>query len=178
MRLYRVFPHNPRAATEEPGGALFSPFGGASRIDNPQLYRVLYAAFEAECAIAELFGAIPAWTAEMLVHASGYRYVLATLEAPDEPPLWNMDDAEHLAQLHLKPSDVVKRDRERTQAWAERVFSMKRYRGIRWWSYYSPQWTSCGLWDVTGVSVQAVEQLAIDSPALVAAAESIVRIVS
>ncbi len=178
MRLYRAFPYNSRAATEDPGGALLLSGGGTSRIDNPQLYHTLYAAFQPECAIAELFGAVAVWNAEMLVHANGDPYVVATIQIPDDPALWNMDDAKHLAMLRLKPSDVISRDREKTQAWAARVFAMRAYRGIRWWSYYTPLWTSSGLWDLSGAEVQGIERLSIDSPVLLLAAETIVRVIS
>jgi hypothetical protein len=176
VRFFRVFPFAPDAAPKFPGGALFRPRGGSGRIDNPSLYSVLYAASEPECAIAEAFGDLAIWREEMLMR-NEFRYALATLAVSGRLPLWEMDDTQHLEMLGLKPSDVVRRERTKTQAWAARVFAMKRYRGISWWSYYNPDWKVCGLWTIANVRIEAVEPLSIDSRVLRASAASIVRLI-
>jgi len=178
VTLYRVFPYDPSAAPTEPGGALFRPSGGRGRIDNPTLYRTLYAGNEPECAIAELFGAYAVWDAAMFVHSSGLHYSLATLKSSGALSVWNMNDTEHLAQLELHPTDVIVRDRDRTQQWAARIFEMHRYSGISWWSYYGPQWQSCGLWDLSGIQEVVVTALSIDDSIVRNAANTIVRTIS
>jgi hypothetical protein len=178
VRLYRVFPHDPSAAPNDPGGAFFRAAGGPGRIDNPDLYRVLYAACEAECAIAEVFGDFAPWRDEMLAHHRGVRYALATIDLPDTPPIWDMNNAKHLALLRLKPTDVIRRNLVKTQVWAARVWTTKQYRGISWWSYYNPDWTSYGLWDIKGAVITDVLPLTLETPALRAAAAAIIRPIS
>jgi len=178
LTLYRVFPWDPSAGATEPGGALFRAFGGSGRIDNPALYRVLYAAREPECAVAEIFGAFAPWRNEMLVHRDGRPYALAEIELRTRTPIWDMNDARHLSILRLKPTDVIRRNLEKTQAWAARVWELGKYRGISWWSYYNPDWTAFGLWDVRGAAVTEVLPLTLATPALQAAAAAIVRPIS
>ena len=71
MNLYRVIPYDESAAPTERGGALFVPPGSSNRIDNPDLYDVLYVAASPEAAVAESFGRIPLWTAHAFIHGSG-----------------------------------------------------------------------------------------------------------
>jgi hypothetical protein len=178
VKVYRAFPHDPNAAPIDPGGALFRATGGASRIDNPDLYRVLYVSREPECAIAEIFGAIAVWREEMLFHRDGNRYALAEIELPESPPIWDMNDARHLALLRLRPTDVIRRNVMKTQTWAARVWEFKKYRGISWWSYYNPDWTAYGLWDIEDAIVGEVLPLKLETPALRVAAAAIVRPIS
>jgi hypothetical protein len=53
--LYRVFPFHPDSSADKPGGALYVPPQGAGRIDNPDLYTVLYLSDAPVGAIAEAF---------------------------------------------------------------------------------------------------------------------------
>jgi hypothetical protein len=46
---------------------------------------------------------------------------------------------------------------------------------VRWWSYYSPAWSSFGLWDLKGLTLDEVTPLTLDHPALVEASRTIVR---
>ncbi len=178
MNLFRVFPYDSSAAEDQPGGALFRPIGGLGRIDNPALYRTLYVSDAEECAVAEQFGTIPVWHPEMLVHASGSRYALATLEAPDSLAIWDLNDTTNLRELDLTPRDVATRNRKKTQAWAARVFELHKYVGISWWSYYNPDWTAFGLWSSRRIKIVSVRSLELRDIAIIDASKAIVRSLS
>lgn len=177
MKRYRVVPLDENAAPTERGGALFVPPGGGSRIDNPDLYLTLYLVLQPEAAIAEAFGRIPIWTPETFVHASGRPHQLLTYEAPDGVRVFDLDDVEALRRIGIaKPSAVVTRDRTKTQAWARRIFETGSYAGIRWWSYYNPDWTVLGLWNRTELRVSdQAETLTTTHPTVHEAAAAIVR---
>jgi hypothetical protein len=170
VKLYRVTPYDASAAPTERGGALFVPAGGGNRIDNPDLYCVLYLAASPEAAIAETFGRIPLWMPETFVHGSGRAYALVTYAAPDDIVVFNLDDVDALKSIGItKPSTIVTRDRTKTQAWARTIFfQSERYAGASWWSYYGPDWTVLGLWDRTNVTVAA-------APYVIGAASDVVR---
>ena len=173
MRLYRVLPFRPEAADGRPGHPLFVPSTqGAGRADSPGAYTVLYLSDAPAGAAAEAFGAIPLWTETMFEKPAllNGRRALAAYELRDEAPVLDLDDAKALQRLGLRPSDVVTRDREVTQAWALQAFKNKRWIGVRWWSYYDPRWYSYGLWDRRQLTVTGVEPLSLDHPAVVEAA--------
>ena len=154
MRFFRVIPLDESADPKERGGALFVPPGGASRIDNPDLYRVLYLALNPEAAIAETFGRIPVWSPDTFVHGSGRAYRLVAYRTAESLELFNLNDVDSLKSIGIdRPSAVVTRDRVKTQAWARSVFGLKKYAGATWWSYYNPDWAVAGLWDQTGLVV-------------------------
>jgi hypothetical protein len=154
VKLYRVFPYDKSVAPSERGGALFVPPGGHNRIDNPDLYRVLYAAANPEAAVAESFGRLPIWTPETFVTASGHPYALATFEVANDIAILSLDDIDALRELGItRPSNVVTRDRTKTQSWARAIYESGRYAGVSWWSYYGPDWTVLGLWDRTTVQL-------------------------
>lgn len=168
MIVYRVFPYDP----------LFIPAGGGGRVDNPQLYRTLYVSSHAEGAVAEIFGRFPEWGKEMLVHASGLSYALATYEIADETKVFSLDDAEHLIRLNLKPSDVVRRDLKRSQRWGREIFEMREWAGVSWWSFYGPQWQSIALWDTSCIRpIGGPAALTVTTEAVRVAAGSIVRLI-
>jgi hypothetical protein len=169
MKLYRVFPYDESAAPNERGGALFVPAGGRNRIDNPDLYHVLYVAAKPEAAIAEAFGRLPIWTSETFVHASGHPYVLAEYAVADDVAFLSLDDVDALKAIGIiRPSSVVTRDRVRTQAWARTIFESGRYQGVSWWSYYGPDWTVVGLWDRSAVRI-------VDTPKVIASKSTAVQ---
>ncbi|MBI1790737.1 MAG: RES domain-containing protein, partial [Acidobacteria bacterium] len=69
--LYRVLPFLAAAAEDEPGGALYIPPQGGGRLDNPELYSVLYLSDAASGAIAEAFGRFPEWSPAILEGSPG-----------------------------------------------------------------------------------------------------------
>jgi len=176
--LYRVFPYLSAAPDDAPGGALYAPGKAGGRIDNPELYSVLYLSDAAAGAIAEAFGRFPVWTAAMLQGSSslpGSARALARYVLPDREPVCNLDDARRLLALRLRPSDVVTRDYNRSRAWASRIYKQGRWSGVRWWSYYEPRWASFGLWDTGRLGAAEVTLLQLDDPALIEASRTITR---
>ncbi len=154
MIFYRVFPLDQNAAEDQPGGALFVPRSkGVWRIDNPDLYDVFYVSSHLEGAIAEAFGQFSVWRPETFINAAGLRYSLARYQTPGDVAVVNLDDARELVDLDLKPSDVVSRDRTKTQQWARRIYLSERGIGVGWWSYYDPEFHSFGLWNIAKLNV-------------------------
>lgn len=177
MRLYRVIPYDESVAPTERGGALFVPAGGGNRIDNPDLYDVLYVAAAPEAAIAESFGRIPIWGPETFIHGSGCPHQLVTYELPDTTKIFDLNDVVALQSLGIgHPTEVVTRNRARTQAWARAIFERGAYAGASWWSYYEPEWAVTGLWDRNGITVVGTpEILNVEHVAVQNAAATIAR---
>jgi hypothetical protein len=178
VRLYRVFPFDKSAAPDQPGGALYiPPSSGLSRIDNPDVYDVLYVAHDACAAVAESFARYDIWRPATFIDGSGLPCALATFELPDDVPIFDLNDVDALKSIGvLRPSDVVTRDRAITQAWARTIFLGGAHDGARWWSYYNPDWPVVGLWDRTGIQlVEAPEALTSTSAVVRDTATTLVR---
>lgn len=178
MILYRVFPFLADSPPDEPGGGLYVPPQSAGRIDNPHLYSVLYLSTSAAGAIAEAFGRFPEWTAAMLTGSPslpGSVRAIARYRLSDDARICDLDDPVQLQALRLRPSEVVSRDYASTQAWARRIFEEGKWIGLRWWSYYDPQWASIGLWDIRGLVLEEVRMLRLDDGDMMEASRTIVR---
>lgn len=176
--VYRVFPYREESTASEPGGALYVPPQGAGRIDNPGRFAVLYMSDAAAGAIAEALGRFPEWTQEILEGSpsliGSYR-ALAKYRLSDHTRICNLDDPRQLLKLGLLPSVVVTRDYARSRNWANRIYEEGGWAGVRWWSYYDSKWSSFGVWDVRRVALEEVTRLSLDHPALLEAADTIVR---
>jgi uncharacterized protein YcaQ len=161
--LYRVFPYLATARANKPGRPLYNhPVQGKGRWDNPSLYSVRYLATSPEAAIGESFGHLARWAPNMLAYPSlpGSERRLATYRFDETAnPLLDLDDAEVLSRLHVRPSHVVIRNRPRTQQIAADIFNEQRWAGIQWWSYQRPQWTVVALWATGKLTVASVEEL-------------------
>jgi hypothetical protein len=178
VKLYRVFPFDAGAALSDRGGALFVPSpSGQNRIDNADLYGVLYVSAEPHAAVAETLGRIELWRPATFVHASRRPLALATFEAPDDLPLFELNDVDALRSIGVtRPTDVVTRDRAITQAWARTIFERGGFAGVRWWSYYNPDWPVVGLWDHNSLTLaRPPEILTVDGAIVLEAAAAIVR---
>ncbi len=178
MTLFRVFPYDVGAAPNDRGGALFvPPTSGAGRIENPDLYAALYLAAEPHAAVAETFGRIAVWRPASFVRLGGGRYALATINAPNDLALSDLNDIDALRSIGVaRPTDVVTRDREITRAWARAIFQRDEFAGARWWSYYNPDWPIVGLWKHDSLAVASIEILSADGVLVrEAAAAAIVR---
>ncbi|MGQ0625014.1 MAG: RES family NAD+ phosphorylase [Sporichthyaceae bacterium] len=177
--LYRVVSSLLDARATAPGHALHVPASrGASRIDNPDRYHALYLGDDPLCAVAEAFGAQQVWTAGMFrgkPSLPGSVQALVTYRLADGAAVCDLDDAVRLVALGLRPSRVVTRDRAITQQWARRLYDGGSFAGVRWWSYYDPNWGSLGLWDIDALSVVDVEPLNADHRHVIAAADRILR---
>jgi hypothetical protein len=178
VTLQRVFPYDHRAAPIDPGGALYVPSAsGLSRIDNPDLYDVLYVTRDPAAAVAEAFGRYDLWQAATFVHSAGLPFALATYDLADDVRILDLNDVDALKSIGVtRPTDVVTQDRSKTQAWARAIFVAGGYAGVQWWSFYNPDWPIIGLWDRTRLDIRAMP--VILTPASVAvldAAAAIVR---
>lgn len=105
----------------------------------------------------------------------GSHRCLVTYAVPDDLAILDLDDARALLRRRLKPSQVVTRDRAVTQAWALRIHGEGGHAGVRWWSYYNPDWGSIGLWDRERIEVGDVTPLTRESPELETARQLLLR---
>src|SRR4051812_4702506 len=120
MLLYRVAPIAGDARVGEPGHPLYvHPDQGAGRWDNPDIYKVLYAAGTPSGAIGESFAHLSRWTPAMLPFPAirGAERRLATYSLDEEThPVLDFDDAKCLSGRSLRPTEIVIRNRPFTQA--------------------------------------------------------------
>lgn len=173
LKLSRVLPYRVDATEGQPGHPLFIPTPkGAGRADAPGTYSVLYAADEPAGAVAEAFAGVPVWTETMFEKPAlgPVRRALASYELSLAAAVLDLDDADALKRLGLRPSDVVTRDRSVTQRWALAAYLEHRWVGVRWWSYHDPRWHSFALWDLRKLRVIGVDALSLQHPAVAEAA--------
>jgi hypothetical protein len=176
--LYRVFPYLAAASKNEPGSAIYVPPQGGGRLDNPGVYSVLYLSDSPAGAIAEAFGRFPEWNEAVLEGSPslpGSARAIARFSLPDNAAICNLDDPALLQTLGLRPSDVVSRDYARCRAWARTIYEQRKWSGVKWWSYYDPQWASFGVWHISRLKLKEIKLLRLDEPALVEASRTIVR---
>jgi hypothetical protein len=188
MELYRVFGFDPKAKKGEPGhpGYLF-PAQGSSRWDNPAEYRAWYYSLSAPGAIGEVFGNLARWSEQMfnIPYLPNGRRALAVFSVPDYVALMDLDDPANLLSLNTRPSEIVIRNPGFTQQLASTVFNMhvgdnlRRYCGVRWWSFHRPQWTNVMLWETETEPAPAtlirVEPLGVNHPAVIESAAELGR---
>jgi hypothetical protein len=165
--LYRVIPFVPSAKKGEPGHPLyFPPNQGLARVDNSNHYSVGYLATTGSCAISESFGFLSSWDSMMLRPIKTLpesRWVIATYILKTESVIFDMDDAANLLKLRIRPSRVVTRDRAITQSWALKVHKNRVNSGVSWWSFYNPDWSCVGLWDLSILKVKGTEELTLEN---------------
>ena len=149
------------------------PSRGIGRVSNRDLYDELYVAADAECAIAETFAHADIWTDALFDHPHG-RYALASYDAGDAQ-FCDLDHAQTLVELELKPSQVVTRDRATTQAWSRTVFERAAFAGVSWWWFYWPEWATVAIWQKRTLRLKSVLELHIDDPYVVSASRTIRR---
>jgi len=89
-------------------------------------------------------------------------------------PLLNLDDAKTLLDRGLRPTDVVVRNRPRTQRIAREVHAEGKWAGLTWWSMHRPQWTLHVLWEVDGLTFHRVEGL-VSHPGLTDAGDLLAK---
>ena len=164
MLLYRVFPHHAAASLGEPGHPLYvHPDQGRGRWDNPDVYSAIYTAGSPSGAIGETFAGLSTWSGAMLPFPSvpGSVRALGVYGLEEEAnALLDLDDARMLLQRGLRPTDVVIRNRPRTQAIARAVHAEAAWAGMSWWSMHRPQWTLYVIWIPELLSVERVEPIA------------------
>lgn len=159
---------------------------GQGRFDNPHLYTALYLSTAAQGAVGETFGNLSRWpSAEIEREKDGRPRCLVRYELPDEAIVCDLDDPPVLTELGIRPSDVVRRNRDHTQKVANAVWQTHGATGVRgfsWWSYWRPEWTVVVLWSdglehphFPSLSITQVDPLAIAHPAVQVAADVLPR---
>lgn len=179
MHLYRVHPWIPGTEPHEPYGAMYIPPGqGAGRWDNPDLYSLRYFSTTPEGAVAETFGALAAWSADMLsvpIAPDAVR-ALSTYELADDVRLADLDDPAELVSLGVRRvTEVVQRDKRRTQRLAAKIHESGAWDGISWWSYYHPSITLVAMWREDGIAATETAPLNVSGPDIAEAARLLVR---
>jgi hypothetical protein len=152
------------------------PTQGYGRWDNADLYSALYTSQHAPGAIGETFAHLTTWSASMLEFPSISAVRALAVYSVDEErfPLLDLDDAAALLHRALRPTDVVMRNRPRTQAIARQAHAEARWSGIGWWSMHRPQWALHCWWNLAGFELEAVEDLR-GHPALRDAARTLAK---
>lgn len=187
MLVYRVFPYLSSAVAGEPGHPTFvHPDQGDGRVDNPHHYRTWYLAYEQSGAIGEVFANMSQWSSGMFAFPDvpGSVRALGTYSIPDTLPVREMDDAQTLVELSLRPTQVVTRNRPVTQAWALRIFHEMNTRGepvwhgVSWWSFHLPTWRNLGYWGAITPTVCDVQPLSMTHIGVVDAADALNRTIS
>jgi hypothetical protein len=176
VRLYRALHHDPKAASDQPGGLLYVPPQGNGRIDNPEAYRVFYVGDTRAGVCAEVFNwgkYRRQWSADMLrppPFLPVSHRAIAWYDVEDETLICNLDDPRELLAQSLRPSTVITRNYAESQKWALRLFQQGKWRGLRWWSYHDARWASIGIWDLRCIRGYGSEPLSIDDEDLAEAA--------
>jgi RES domain len=173
---------------ESPFHPLYVPLDrqGGGRFDNAHRYASLYLSTSPQGAAGETFGDSSRWIDdEIMRQKDGRPRCLVTVEIADSTILFDLDDPEVLQRLGIRPSDVVRRNRDRTQELAQQVWIESlstKARGFRWWSYWRPEWTMAVLWSDSldapwfpFVNVVDVTELRMDTPAIILAADVLPR---
>lgn len=172
-------------AANEPYHPLFVPLDlqGGGRFDNPHLYAALYAAETPAGAVGETFGSSATWlAAEIERSKEGRPRCLVSFDL-EEGVLEDLDDPNVLVTLGLRPSDVVRRNRDHTQEVAQRIWRGGGKAGLSWRSYWRPEWSVAVAWTsgleppwFLELTVVDVEGLSIDHPAVRLAADVLPRV--
>jgi len=153
----------------------------------PEHYLALYLARQPQAAVGEVFQSLSSWPAGEItrirtINRESCRRCIVSMEVERE--FIDLDDPAKLDQMGWRPSDVVNKDRNKTQElaldqWLRRDEHGKR--GFTWWSSCRPAWTVAMAWgdpidpsypDITIVDVEPVHP---EHPAVVAAAHSLKR---
>src|SRR5699024_9550313 len=97
--------------------------------------------------------------------------------------LLDLDDAGALLARCLRPTQAIARNRAATQSWALAIFNerddlaVRRWAGVRWWSYHRPHWSVIGLWQTAeepaGHRHARIEPLDLAHPAVLDAARTL-----
>jgi hypothetical protein len=138
--------------------------------------------------VGEVFGDLSIWASNAFDYRrSDNRRCLVTYELDDTRTLLDLDDSATLTSLALRPTDVVKRNRDRTQEVALQLWLDRErtgHAGLTWWSYWRPEWTVSVLWSndldnsFAGLDVVEVELLTSDHPAVQIAADVMHRTIT
>ena len=194
MRFYRVAHVDPDWESSALGPAdnghplyVHRPGQGAGRFDLPEFYLGLYVARQQAAAIGELLGHLSQWPESEITRTREIeRTVLVrSLIALDvEREFIDLDNASALDAMGWRPSDIVNRDRTKTQELAYEQWLQQDSHGkggFSWWSYWRPSWTVAMAWadpdnpTYPDITIDDVEPLHKEHPAVLNAARSLQR---
>lgn len=159
----------------------------SGRFDQPRNYLGLYMARQPQAAIGEALQGFSRWTADVVnmtrdIDGLVLERALVTINARCQ--FIDLDNGATLDKLGWRPSDVVNKDRGKTQElalaqWNHR--SSHRMGGLMWWSSIRPAWTVAMAWDepqsptFAELDIVDVTPLHLDHPDLITAAELMAR---
>jgi hypothetical protein len=177
MIVYRVFPRDPGARADQPGGPLWWPrfYQGDSRHDNPPEYACMYASESAVGAVTEVIAAFRnhrILSPRMLISPGG-PLAIVTLELDGDAEVLDLDRPRVLVEERLPPSHVATHDREITQAYAARIHERHpKAVGLRWWSTLESLWANVTLFDRAQPRLaDAPRELTVEDPVVREAAD-------
>lgn len=184
MRLYRCYPRTPGARQGKPGHWSFLPRPQAhGRWDNADLYDSWYLSRTPVGAVAESFYNKQRWIPEVFLTPQGHSRAMAVFEFDEDRRILDLDSADVLMSLDVRPSQVVVQDLQTTQGIARRIYerSAAGYDGISWWSSQLPAESSVLLWGAGGVPPEGlrlvgIEPLSVNHPAVIDAASRLYRV--
>lgn len=182
LRLFRCYPRVPGARRGKPGHWSFVPRPQLhGRWDNSDLYDSWYFSRTAVGAVAESFYNKRQWIPEVFLTPAGEPRAIAEFTFAGEP-LLDLDDAEVLLGLGVRPSEVVVQNLGTTQRLASRVYATEAqsHSGISWWSSQMPSETSVMLWGQdaavpAGLKLVGIQTLSFEHPAVIEAAAKLFR---
>ncbi|MBY6366918.1 RES family NAD+ phosphorylase [Rhodococcoides corynebacterioides] len=184
MLLYRIAPYSSAAAdSSQPGhpSYLHKPAQGYGRVDNAGIYDVWYLSRTEAGAVGEVFARYTEWQEVMFDFRAiaGARYALHTYSVHDDCKIIDLDDAQALVDVGLRPTQVVTRNRTVTQRWAQKLYNQTTmtgmaWDGVQWWSRHHSDWPVLGLWRTAPTYVRTSE-LSMAHSAVVDAAGTLNR---
>jgi len=163
------------------------PGQGAGRFDLPAHYLGLYVARQPQAAVGEVFQDLASWPSDEITRArvvDGETFVRCLVALEIESEFIDLDDPAKLDQMGWRPSDVVNKDRSKTQElaldqWLRRGDHGKA--GFTWWSSARPAWTVAMAWTdpavptFPNISIVDLQPLHSTHPAVVGAATVLKR---
>lgn len=191
LKLFRCYPRIPGARRGKPGHWSYVPSPQLhGRWDNTELYDSWYFSRSAVGALAESFYNKRQWIPEVFLTPQNEPRVIAEFTFDGE--LLDLDSAETLMAIGIRPSAVVVQDLGVTQGIARHIYENKiagngppdaerEPRGLTWWSSQMPSETSVVLWGhdgavPAGLTFVGIQPLSIEHPAVIEAASRLYRI--
>ena len=191
VTLFRCYPRITGARRGKPGHWSFVPTPQLhGRWDNTELYDSWYFSQSAVGAVAESFYNKREWIPEVFLTPQNEPRVIA--EFTYEGTLLELDNAETLVSLGIRPSAVVIQDLGTTQGIARRIYEQHVAQadpsgsepvpgGLTWWSSQMPSEYSVMLWghegaQPPGLKFVGLQPLSVEHPAVVEAASRLYRV--
>jgi hypothetical protein len=177
VQVYRVFPWNLIARSDELGGPLYvARFKqGQGRHDIPDLDGVLYCSLRATSAVCEFLQAFrgQTLTPAHFVRPDGLFISLVEFRLHASARLIDLDDPGVLTKMKIRPSEVLTRNRDVTRNIAERIYRDAND-GLLWPSAIEASWTNITLFAsrIRGkLIVSQIRKLTVGLPEVIEAAK-------